>query len=91
MFAKRLTRSRLSSRSGSDDGQAAIRGTWSEARDGRGSPEVDVVDALKESFSEQRVKCFSASTFVERPEATGLRQGQCDSGVLLELVADLSE
>ena len=78
-------------RSGSDDGQTTIRRSWSEARDRRGSPEVDVVDALKESFSEQRVKSFSASTFVERPEATGLRQGQRDSGVLLELAADLSE
>jgi len=91
VFAKRLTRSRLSSRSGSDDGQATIRGSWPEARDGRGGPEVDVVDALKESFGEQCVKCFRASTFVERPEATGLRQGQRDSGVLLELAADLSE
>ena len=38
VFAKRLTRSRLSSRSGRTDGQATIRGSWPEARDGRGRP-----------------------------------------------------
>src|SRR5688572_8002375 len=58
----------------------------------RGSgPEVDVADAMEESFSDQRVKRFGSCVFVERPEAAGLRQRQRDSGVILELAADLSE
>jgi hypothetical protein len=46
---------------------------------------------MEESFSDQRVKRFGSRVFVERPEATGLRQRQRDSGVILELAADLSE
>jgi hypothetical protein len=62
-----------------------------EARGWRGRPQVDVVDVLKESFRDERVKCFSARGFVERIEAAGLWKCQCDSGVILELAADLSE
>jgi hypothetical protein len=68
-----------------------MRSSWPEARDRRRCPEVHVVDPLKESLSDQRVKCFSASAFVEGPEAAGLWQGQRDSGVLLELATDSSE
>jgi len=51
----------------------------------------DVIDSLKEAFSDQRVKCFGTSVFVEGPEATRLWQSQRDSGVLLELATDLGE
>jgi hypothetical protein len=91
VLVERLVGSGLSSRPGSDNGQATTRGSWPETRDRRGGPEVDVIDPLKESLSDQRVKCFSAIAFVERPEPTGLWQGQRDSGVLLELAADSSE
>ena len=68
-----------------------MRAPRPEARDRRGGPEVDVVDAMKESFSDQRVKCFGEAVFVERPEAPGLRQRQRDPRVILELAADSGE
>ena len=52
--------------------------SWPEARNRRRGPEIDVVDALKESFGSQRVKCFGAScvrraTRGDAPEAGSSR------------------
>ena len=46
-------------------GLSARRGPWPKARDRRFGPEIDVVEALKESFSGQRVKCLGATAFIE--------------------------
>src|SRR5262245_24625981 len=68
-----------------------MRDSRSKTRDRCSGPEIDVVDAAKESFGDQRVKRFGATAFVEGPLAPGLGQCDDDSRVILEFAADSSE
>jgi hypothetical protein len=96
-LARRQTRSQASgqgqtlSNARANQREPSLVGSRSKTRDRRSGPEVDVVDVMKESFSDQRVKRFGDVALVKGPEAPSLRQRDRDSGVILELATDSSE